>query len=38
MCDQWSTMDTTMWFIGLSSLGVAGLVAFVALMLPRREE
>lgn len=31
-------MDTTAWFIGLSTLGVAGLIAFVALFVPRRRE
>jgi hypothetical protein len=31
-------MDTTAWFIGLTSVGIAGLIAFVALMFPRRTE
>jgi ABC-type cobalamin transport system permease subunit len=31
-------MDTTLWLVGLSSVGVAGLIAFVALMVPRRRE
>lgn len=31
-------MDTTAWFVGLSTLGIAGLIAFVALIFPRRRE
>jgi len=38
MCDHSRTMNTTMWLVGLSSIGLAGLVAFVALMMPRRED